>query len=754
MTSILISAETVNGHGEVAIYRSNQQAPYHMISAKTTQEAVSEALKYGLDFNLGEDVKVISDCAVSIDPKLKRFFKSLSVQYDESGDRLIQATQQIHHQHEDVLRYEELRRLTAGIVQTHPSLEEWKKLPVELQKGEGVSRLRPIDRDFVQSWDVKPTKEGWIERHPDLGAPIGTSRRTDSAGFTGTSAQLNQLLANLEAGPEMRRVFFAGLNNADWLKPGTAAFNQLTNSDGLSPFVEESVTPLQVLTRLSESFGKLQPKKEPRIYREIAEDPELRKRLIREHPELEKALCLSKELTVKDTETREEFLKRSPVFQAATVVLKKLVKDGSQRTKLSSGRQYSRFHFHADHAEGFCPQCERNVASLAAGECFCPVCASDLDPIQFICSKESDLLNRVALIQHNLKSRIKGNKRQKAEVRSQCFKTSDGREVSCLFSRWVNHEKLVVVYEARVMRIQQSVDRFREQMKAYPKRRIVTLQGRLAEVSERQKNLNGRIEELKTRLFRRDPDGSISAFTERQLKLDRIEYEYSLRFNSERRELYQRINWWSNVQHELNRFMPSIESERKKAQNTKLLSPVADGTSDGTKALLNEIKKGTPAFYDRLFDIGAERKIRLWMMKNHISSAQLNGKLSSNQVRAFVHFWTGVPPEGDLLIRLCRLLLRPYDNQLDSQGKRNHETKLHLLVWALTEASNHTGESLPTFVSDVYRWTGGTTIPQEIRVKDNKTGNVRMLPVKAMLHRLLSSRARTLKALAANGLAA
>ncbi len=692
MTSILVRLYPVQTRFEAALFRPNQSAPYYFSAGITRQEALEKALEYGAEYRLSDEAEVITDQAVRINPETCRLFQSIRLRVADIDGIAAYCRQQSFRSHERLMQHEELRRLYGtttkrvfqkvytdteegyreGVVSRQPMarIQDYRNAPLEAQKGEVLSKLPQPERDFVQSWDSKPVNDGWICRHVDLGNPIGSSRRSSTAGVT-KYADLNSTLSELEAGDEMRISMITAKKCSE---NGREAPRFLTADLNQSELWKASNANVDtMLQRIKEELEKLQPTQEPEIYKQIL-DPEFRKQFVEAHPNVQDAVRHFKKAAKK-----------------------------TKRLKLKENRQRSRFHFLPDSHDGFCVSCEASLQEVPGDEGLCPQCGADLDPTFHFSHWLEDLATIRMLKKLNealTKSRFGSfeawmrcarelvvkkleslsaaeNQKQAAEAKNPIHKTL-GRLAKLERVYTVNAEKLN----------EPLMDPAQKKLKTI--RMVQLLAARVRNTPYR--SFYNWLNNMRELINEMDPGGQNKAWQKTIKRLARLEQSFNETFDKSKGPLDARISFWFNVARQFKRYTPEIQREQELSKNTLNLAHYADGTDAGRKKILDAAKDGKPALIGYLLDLDAIASVKEWSRFNRFA---FNDDRLHDLAKKFTRIKPVVPDDrsGQELVDQClRTVLKPLgaDHQANGNGgfdittRKDHYGKLHQMVHLLT----------------------------------------------------------------------
>ncbi|MCI0605548.1 hypothetical protein L0156_21395 [bacterium] len=682
MTSILVRIYPVQSRFEAALFRPSQSAPYYFSAGITRQDALEKALEYGAAYGLSDEVEVMTDQAVRINPEICRLFYGIRLRVADIDGIAAYCRQQSFRSHERLMQHEELRRLYGtttkrvfhkvytdteeghreGVVSRQPMarIQDYRNAPLEAQKGEILSKLPQPERDFVQSWDSKPVNDGWICRHVDLGNPIGSSRRSSTAGVT-KYADLNSTLSELEAADEMRISMITAKKCSENGREAPKFLMADLNQSELWKTSGANVDTM--LQQIKEEFEKLQPTQEPEIFKQIL-DPEFRKQFVEAHPNLQDAVRHFKKAAKK-----------------------------TRRLKLKKNRQRSRFHFIPDSHDGICVSCEVSLQEVPGEEGLCLQCGADLDPT-FHFSHWLEELATLRMLK-KLKEALTKSRFGSFEAWMRCARELAVKKLESLGAtdnqKAAEAKKLIHKTLARLAKLErvytENAEKLNEPLIDPAQKKLKTMR-MVQMLAARVRNTPYRsfynwLNNMRELINEMDPGGENQAWQKTIKRLARLEQAFNETFDKSKGPLDARITFWFNVSRQFRRYVPEIQREQELSKNTLNLARFADGTDEGRKKILDAAKDGKPALIGYLLDLDAIQSVKQWASFNRFA---FNNDRLHDLAKKFTRTKPVIPndPNGQELMDQClRTVLKPLD-ACDINSRKEHHGKLHQMVHLLT----------------------------------------------------------------------
>lgn len=744
----------IDGGYQASMFSKNR--PLLSFCARNPEEALKRALLHAYNESQST-VAITSTDEIPVAESIGRLFKEISLTVDPSTvSKAAETLLEIEASELDRMNETwEQQRMMAPPKMEAPRFEDYATLPPEILTTV-VSMYPPHLRSFIESFDVKRSNHeaGWTIKHDPI-PPMRTSGY-EMQRFTGVHAQLQSILNEMDAGPEMRRYF------------GRAG-----KPDGYAGSAEKAYSELTYLNDVLKVSNVLQNSKKVRkaFKKKFAEVWQALNKIsfhgsIQEFREKQNEFLSGNGMDEALKQFRELFEKsRNEIFEFLKLNSKRL-----QRLPYSTSHFLPTFY-----VEGECPGCLREIAGVPAAEAFCPDCGWDLDPATYFDKyRNYDPGKRNALL------------RQRTAFNSTINKLIDCRVLTV----GSPSAKLLAIRNS----INSKIDRQLQQIPLPPCEIIARKREDLALISDDQKRLKKDLESEIEEIGRRDPEGNDlelnSPLNHIQRKLDDLE----VKCNAKRRGLYQGITYWEKIDREYQRCLPKLIWDAERQKNTAELSALAGVQKGGLMLYEKCSKEKVNADFEMLFDLHASRSIDAWLERKHGSRTfeswlRRNGftkgdsrfevwlkkhglkrddqhvedKLRKQFLREteqdlvfeFVRYRTGVPPMHSVILALCREILKPLPT--DAVARKKRLTHLHTMLWALLDPRisssmpQLTIESAwylqPQCLDAIYRWAGGKSngnfteallLPRTLPVKNSKTGKKEQKSVKAMLLGLMN----------------
>jgi hypothetical protein len=752
MVNIYVSR--IDGGYQASIVSKNR--PLIDFCAGKLEEALKRALLHAYNENQST-VEITSTEKVTVAEAIGRLFKEIAITVDPSiASKAAKTLLQIEAS--ELNRMNETReqqRMMAPPKMEAPRFEDYATLPPEIL-ATVVSMYPPHVRDFVESYDVKRSNHdaGWTIKHDPI--PPMRTWGSDMQRFTGVHAELQSLLKEMDAGPEMKQYFGRAGKPESFPGSPEKALSELT-------YLNDVLKVSNVLQN-SKKMRKTIKKKFPEVWRSLNKTSFHGS--IQEFKEKQNEFLSDNELDGVLKELRNLFEKsRNEIFE--------FLKLNSKRTQQLP---YSTSHFLPTfYLEGECPGCLCEIAGIPAAEAFCPDCGWDLDPKTYFDKyRNYDPYKRKALL------------RQRAAFNSTINKLIDCR-VLIAGSPSV---KLLAIRNSVNCRIDHQL----QQVPLPPCEIIARKRDELALINDNQKrlrtDLEGEVEEIR----RRDPEGNDPELNSRLNQIQHKLDDQEMKCNAKRRDAHQGIAYWEKIEREYQRWLPKLIWDEERQKNTAQLSSFAGIPKGGYMLYEKCSKEKVNADFEMLFDLHASRSIDAWLERRHESRTfdgwlkrkgfkrddsrfqvwlkkqslkyddpQVEDQLRKQFIREtqrelvfeFVRYRTGVPPMDPVILALCSEILKPLP--IDAVSRKKRLTHLHTMLWALLDP--RISSSMPQLTSEsawyyqpqcldgIYRWAGGKSngkfteavlLPRKLPAKDWKTAKEEQKSVKAMLYCLMN----------------